>query len=128
MGLSPLAALSTSTFMILFTSSTTTTLFILAGRLHPLESICVFMLAAVASLIGHYMIERAVARSGRQSVATLVLATTILVSMISMSLSMLYNELYIPTNASLTIEDACRTLDRQPIPKIINGILSRINS
>eukprot|EP00923_Selenidium_pygospionis_P016894 GHVN01029727.1.p1 GENE.GHVN01029727.1~~GHVN01029727.1.p1 ORF type:complete len:480 (+),score=95.73 GHVN01029727.1:46-1485(+) len=112
-GLSPLSAVTTASYMILFTASSNSLQYALLGRLELYPSIWFFAIACLGSVMGLLIISLTVKSLARQSYVTLLLAFTILLSLVSMLVSSLYNEVHGDTHNSLTLNTACQHLKQR---------------
>lgn len=81
-GLHPLVASSTSNFLVLFTSSSTSLQFMLFGMVKEDYGIVFFLLSILGSIIGSYSVQKLIKNTGKYSYLIFILGITLLISSI----------------------------------------------
>lgn len=79
-GLHPLIASSTSNFLVLFTSSSTSIQFILFGMVKQDFGIIFFILSIIGSIIGSMAVQKIIKKTGKYSYLIFILGFTLLIS------------------------------------------------
>ena len=82
LGLVPQVATATSSFMVLFTSSSTTLQYVLLGTAPVFENLFCFVVSFVGAVIGQNVIKIVIAKTGRQSFINFFLSFFIILSAI----------------------------------------------
>eukprot|EP01068_Selenidium_serpulae_P008184 Selendium_serpulae@DN4909_c0_g1_i2.p1 len=110
-GLSPMSATTTATYMILFTASTNSLLYALLGRMEMYPSLWFYLVSFTAAVVGTLMIIYLMRHFKHESYVTFILAATIVISLFSMVSSSAFNYLHGDNKGhTLTLEDACEHL------------------
>ncbi|CEM23748.1 unnamed protein product [Vitrella brassicaformis CCMP3155] len=115
-GLLPHSAVVSATFMILFTSSSTSLQFGLMGRLEIVSSLIFSLCAFCGALVGVKLVSAAVRRFKHgQSGVTFLLGTLILVSMCCMVGVSIHEELHgVRKRPPFSVKNLCEALHKHP--------------
>jgi len=84
LGLIPQVSTATSSFMILFTSSSSSFQYVLMGRIPPMFMFWYFLTGFFSAIVGQLLVAWIVKKSGKQSFVNFMLAGVIIVSTLAM--------------------------------------------
>jgi len=86
MGVMPAVSVATSSFLILFTSSSTTAQFIVFGKLRWNYGLWFFGVGFLAAVLGQYVVAKLIQKYKKQAFISILLATLILVSLLTVTI------------------------------------------